>query len=55
MATKVIVLDVDVAEAISDAMHRAEAAGHCFTEHEDEMWGLLTTAIQEPVQIGEAK
>lgn len=43
---RIVVLDRDVAEAISTMLHRAEKAGHCFTEFEDEMWSILTSQIR---------
>ena len=48
---KVIVLDEDVARAISDALHRVEACGHDLTEEEDEMWSALSAAIIAAVNI----
>ena len=51
MTRKVIVLDADVALALSNLIHRAEIGGFCLTEMEDEMWGYLTQAINQQVEV----
>ena len=51
MKREVIVLDADVALALSNAFHRAEKEGHNLTEFEDEMWEHLTSAINQKVTV----
>lgn len=51
MTRNVVVLDRDVAEAISDMLHKAELGGVDFTETEDEMWGYLSDAICAAVEL----
>ena len=51
MKRKVIVMDADVALALSNLIHRAEKDGFDLTEFEDEMWGHLTQAINQQVEI----
>jgi hypothetical protein len=51
MKREVIVLDADVALALSNLIHRAEQSGFNLTEMEDDMWGYLTQAINQKVTV----
>lgn len=48
---RVIILQEDTAEAVSDIIHRAEEGGFELTEFEDEMWATLTEAIRKATEV----
>lgn len=48
---EIIVLPKEVAEAISDILHRIEGEGFIITELEDMVWARLTHAIQKAIEV----
>ena len=48
---EVVVVSKDLAEAISEIIHRAEEHGYILTEFEDEMWSKFTDQINAFVEV----